>query len=177
MKQIIAILTSLSFLLLLWGCPGSKFKHSEGEFPENATNLVGVNTVYDDYNSALPEIHIGHNLIFSSNRKTQGGTFDIVGENMHITWFMENGILQIDNTAGFIENDFLKPLLDQLNTAANEFGPFILGYDDRQQSEVYRRLNFITYSTEDSSGKFRSRMVYNEKFFTNDSIVSQERVL
>ena len=169
MKKKIVPIFAIVALIIFSGCPSGKKKYRKGKFPQTATNFTDVNSPYDDYNSALPEIHVGHNLIFSSNRKTQGGTYDIVSENMHIVWDMETGKLTIDNSNPYIDNSFVKPLLERLNTDADEFGAFALGYDDHRDEEVTRRFTFITYSTNDSSDRFRSRMVYYESFYTTDT--------
>jgi len=170
MKKTIIPILALGLLILFSGCPNSnKFNYTEGVFPEFPVNFIDVNTPYDDYNSALPELHLGRNLIFSSNRKTQGGNFDNVGEDLHITWYMENGELLIDDTYGWIDKDYVTPLLQRLNTSGNEFGPYALGYYQYSKSRASKRINLITYSSNDSSDTYRSRMVYHETINGGDS--------
>ena len=172
MKKIIIPMLSLAGLLVFSGCPINNNEYSVGEFPENATNFTDVNTSYDDYNSALPETHIRHNLIFSSNRKTQGGTFDIVGESMHITWYMETGELLIDNSHINLTTDdrFVAPLLQQLNTNANEFGPNTFGFNVQEtEQNDYHHTSVITYSTDNNADDFSTYMVYYNFDYTNDS--------
>ena len=166
---------ALTVLFLFSSCPYSPFskkKYEQGEFPPVATNFSDVNSPFDDYNSALPEIHVGHNLIFSSYRNTKGGTYDIIDENMHIAWDMETGKLNIDNSHIYVYNDFVKPLVNLINTDANEFGPFVLGYEAHSEPEVYKRVTFLTYSTDEGSENFRSRMVYYESNYSGDSASS-----
>ena len=170
MKKTIIPILALAALILFSGCPyNNNFNYTEGVFPEFPVNFADVNTPYDDYNSALPELHLGRNLIFSSNRKTQGENYDIVGENMHITWYMETGELLIDNTYGWIDKDYVTPLLQRLNTNANEFGPYALGYYQHSESSPSKRINLITYSSNDSSENYRSKMVYHESINEGDS--------
>ena len=174
MKKLFILVFSLSGLIIFTGCPNphGKQKYKEGKFPDFATNFQDVNSPYDDYNSALPEIHIGHNLIFSSNRYTQGGTYDIVGENMHIAWDMETGDLNIDNSHFNNYNDFVRPLLNLANTEGNEFGPFALGWEDFSDPEIYKRVTFLTWSTDDGSENFRSRMAWYETYYAGDSAMA-----
>lgn len=168
MKKSIIPILALVTLLIVTGCPNhlpghDPFKYPTGHFPSQPVNFVAVNSQWDDYNSALPETHIGYNLIFSSNRNSQGDNFDIVGKDMHITWYMEDGRLLIeDNYEWWTEQDFVTPLLNRINTTGNEFGPVYLGYYREQGANtVATRINMITYSTNDSSDHYRLRMVYN----------------
>ncbi len=170
MKKTIISILALAALILFSGCPfKNSFNYTEGVFPESPVNFADVNTPYDDYNSALPELHVGRNLIFSSNRKTQGGNYDIVGKDMHITWLMETGELLIDDTYGWVDKDYVAPLLGRLNTYGNEFGPYAFGYYQHSKASISKRINLITYSSNDSSDSYRSRMIYHETINEGDS--------
>ena len=52
-------------------------KFTKGTFPDTIINLMDLNSPYDDYNVDLEEISGNIAIIFSSNRKSSGGQFDI----------------------------------------------------------------------------------------------------
>jgi len=91
LRQSAPLLLLAGFLFLLTGCPQYGYKFDDGRFPSSPVNFSEVNSVYDDYNSTAPFIESNRYLYFSSNRKSQGGEFDIIGEHMQIFWDKDKG--------------------------------------------------------------------------------------
>ncbi len=122
------------FALLLPACPDSPLHHNYdndinfpvGTIPETVTNFTSVNSAYDDFNSGPPPM-LGMNfpLYFSSNRATQGGTFDIetvqvvVSFSQHDGWFSMGGYI-----------DYMRPQWPGADSSSNEYGPFIMDMSD-----------------------------------------------
>jgi hypothetical protein len=52
-------------------------KYPKGTFPDTVINIGDINSPYDDYNLALHQIGGTMPIIFSSNRKSSGGQFDL----------------------------------------------------------------------------------------------------
>jgi len=161
MKSIIFFLTGLLFLFLLTGCPGSKNKYHNAWFPAKATNLAEVNSEYDDYNSALPEVFFGKKLIFSSNRRSLGENFDIYDGNFHAIWDMETGTLQVtDMSSSWIEHSFHSDkLLKAIDNTGDQFAPYAIGFDTVIDGHK-NRIDFLAYSTTLGSYSFLSEFVY-----------------
>ncbi len=113
-------------LQFLTGCHDEplKINYELGIFPDSVMALDGLNTQFDDYNmdieasrleSALP-------LVFSSNRNSSGGDFDIVQGMIWFTFGQTTGMFQID---GEMTSDaFLERLTSAFNTSGDEFGPY-----------------------------------------------------
>lgn len=97
-------------------------KFPYGTYPDSIVNLTGLNSAFDDYNTNIYQITGGIDLIFSSNRKSSGGQFDI-----------EQGIIeyQFDQTTGefnlsseITNNSFTSKLISQAVTPRDDFGPY-----------------------------------------------------
>jgi len=97
MKNLLLISISTLIAMLFSGCPNNKPNYNKGVFSKYPTNYAEVNSEYDDYNAALPVIQNDQYLYFSSNRNSAGHNFDIVGDNLHIWWDMETGLLMIQD--------------------------------------------------------------------------------
>lgn len=162
MKTISTLLFSALFLFLLTGCPNSgKFKYHNAWFSSKPQNLTHVNSEYDDYNSALPEVHFGKKLIFSSNRSSEGNDFDIYDGNFRAVWYMETGMLEVDNQPNtMIDYTFhSKELLEIVDKNGDQFGPYAIGFDSTINGHP-NRVGFLAYSTTGGSYSFHSEFVY-----------------
>jgi hypothetical protein len=109
----------LALLFLLCSCP--QHTHKPGTFSETSMPLSGANSEYDDFNSMPPPgiENFVFPFYFSSNRTTQGGSFDI--ENFSVN-------VQLDEASGAVsvsayKSEFPSPW-QSLNSASNEFGPY-----------------------------------------------------
>lgn len=132
-KQMIKQITwflLLSFALFLFsGCPYGGYKYEMGQFPIEPVNFEAVNSEYDDYNSTAPVIESSAYLFFSSNRHSNGGDFDITGDNFHILFDKDDGNLDVDTKPVSWKNyKYTDSLLFFANTGYNELGPQSLPY-------------------------------------------------
>ncbi len=118
MKQ----LSILVFVLFLIGCKPDKFDY-DIVITETATNLKGLNSVYDEYNSDLPFPAQRMDIFFSSSRNSLGHEFDIVSAKLDFSYHSDDNILNVS-----IPNDIppriSELLFPKINTNKNEFGPY-----------------------------------------------------
>ncbi len=169
MKRFTLLVTVLGMMVLLTGCP-DRHRYDKAWFPGKPANFWDVNSVFDDYNSALPELHFGKKLIFSSNRRSQGDNFDIFDGNFHAIWDMETGGLQvIDMYTGPEEVRFhSEKILKAIDNAGDQFAPYAIGFDTLINDTV-NRIDFLAYSTSGGSYSFRSEFVYYIKPYNENA--------
>ncbi|MFK5856362.1 MAG: hypothetical protein QM503_09545 [Bacteroidota bacterium] len=159
----LTLFSAFVFLAFIFsGCPFIKTnpKYTEGVFPDYPVNFVEINSEYDDYNSMLPVVQYDQYIYFSSNRNSGGQNFDIVGDNLHIWWDMETGLLTVDNSKPYYDLSYTDTLLDMINTSANEFGPYALSYWTPYNVDDYARYDIVTYSSNFDSDDYTSKFVY-----------------
>lgn len=125
-KKYFFLVLQLILLLMLCSCPGPDYTYKRGPFPETVTALSGANSPYDDFNSAPPPtlVHLSFHFYFSSNRATQGGSFDIENFEVKVDWDQTTGGVSLDAQ----ESSSPSPW-QSLNSANNEFGPYYIGLD------------------------------------------------
>lgn len=116
----------LFMLHLLTGCHDEplKINYEMGIFPDSVIALEGLNTQYDDYNMDIEAAWINSSLplVFSSNRHSSGGEFDLTQGKIWYDFGQTTGTFGI---SGEMTSDpFLDRLISVFNTAGNEFGPF-----------------------------------------------------
>lgn len=92
-----------------------------GSFPDTVINMTNLNSQYDDYNMALPILSGDGPVIFSSNRKSQGGQFDLVQGGVRFQFNQTDGRFEISSE--MTSNEFLTALLNKAVTSENDFGP------------------------------------------------------
>jgi hypothetical protein len=113
-------------LAVIAGCDEDPLKviFEMGIFPDSVIVLDGLNTQYDDYNTALEASTIDSYmpLVFSSNRNSSGGEFDLVHGFIWYSFGQTTGYFNLE--AGINPDPFLDELTSAFNTSANEFGPF-----------------------------------------------------
>jgi hypothetical protein len=133
-------------------------KYPKGTFPDTVINIESVNSQYDDYNIALYQLKGDAPIIFSSNRKSEGGQFDLEQANISFTFDQTNGDFEMN---ALMTNDaFLDKLINQAKTPGNDFGPYRLfstvdGYeylilssvDDEGNLDLYYLKNQPVYNT------------------------------
>lgn len=159
------------FTVMFLSIASCRDKYKKGHFTESVANFYDVNSQYDDYNSTAPNIYNRYLFHFSSNRKSSGQNFDVVGENMFIDWSKKKGTLKIGTNASDDRYDYLMPMFDSINTSCNELGPFSLGFRrDISYSEVLW-TDLILYSS-DCDGNFDIRFIYSELHNSADSTYS-----
>lgn len=96
----------------------------DGIFPDTVVALSGINSEYDDYNADLNTLSNLVPIVFSSNRGSSGGQFDLVQAGLAYTFNQTTGefFLQFEMTS----DPFLLQLLTKTNTTGNDFGPYRL---------------------------------------------------
>ena len=126
-KIIMGSLTGLFlFGLAITGCKKDEdpIKFPKGSFPDTVQNISSLNSPYDDYNLDIHEISGNMPLIFSSNRKSSGGQFDLEQGLISFTFSQETGEFKME--AGMINDSFLEKLINAAKTPGNDFGPYRL---------------------------------------------------
>lgn len=124
-----ALLSGCILLLISAGFISCKktenpIKYPQGEFPDSSLSFAGLNSAYDDYNAAIYKIYGDIIIVFSSNRGSSGGQFDLVQGKISFIFDQTNGKFEYGSE---VTNDaFLTKLLKAANTAGNDFGPYRL---------------------------------------------------
>jgi hypothetical protein len=98
------------------------YKFPIGVFPDSVINLAGLNSAYDDYNSTVSGISGDLPVVFSSNRRSQGGQFDL--EQGLITFIFDKADGSFEINSGMMQDAFIKNLIAKSETAENDFGPY-----------------------------------------------------
>ena len=116
----------LLMLHLLTGCHDEplKINYEMGIFPDSVIALDGLNSQFDDYNMDIEASYLNSSLplVFSTNRQSSGGEFDLTQGTIWYTFGQTTGMFNIE---GEITNDaFLDKLIKAFNTTGDEFGPF-----------------------------------------------------
>ena len=143
----------LFFSLIFGGCnpsdPDNKFEY-EIVIADTATNLQGLNSSYDDYNSNLPYPAARSEIYFSSNRYNMGDNFDIICKSIDISYHKKDNILNFSIPTNDGNSPFQIGLLSLINTEHDELGPFSFSTSG---------WNYFFYANNDS-GNFDIRFVY-----------------
>jgi len=151
----ILIIASAFSLILTQGC----FKtwdivYEQGFFSDTVKNMGGVNSTYDDYNTTgMPTISFYLPIVFSSNRTSLGGKFDLVDYELYAEFNQVTGSFSLTAYDGSYPFNYLT---DLCNTNDNEFGPttcyvggteyFFLFASDRTSSMDLYASYFNSYS-------------------------------
>lgn len=146
------------FLLIALSCDE---RYETGHFTEKVINFSEVNSEYDDYNSTEPFIYYRYLFHFSSNRKSLGKDFDIVGDEMFIDWSKSYGTLKIGTDSLDDRFDYLLPMFDSINTPCNELGPYSLGFRTESSNSKTHWIDLIMYAN-DCKGNFDIKFIYSE---------------
>jgi hypothetical protein len=130
LKSLQTILKELLFCavisLIAFSCKKDEnpVKFPKGTFPDSIINLKDINSSFDDYNADIYMLYGRIALVFSSNRKSSGGQFDIEQGAITYQFDQTNGNFNMDSE---MTNDgFTNKLLGQAITAYNDFGPYRL---------------------------------------------------
>jgi hypothetical protein len=104
-------------------------RYPNATFPDSILALTGINSQYDDYNSSGYQSNGMIPLIFSSNRKSLGGEFDLEQGEIDFSWNKSTGIFSISSM--ITTDPFYASLIEKNVTPRNDFGPFrIFNTDD-----------------------------------------------
>ena len=99
-------------------------KFPKGTFPDSIINLSDINSAYDDYNLDIHVLSASSPIVFSSNRGSSGGQFDLVYGTFSYVFDQETGDFSLNGEIA--NNPFLASLVTKVNTAGNDFGPYRL---------------------------------------------------
>lgn len=125
-------------------------KFPMGEFPDTVVTLDNFNTAYDDYNTNVYQLPGSTSVIFSSNRKSSGGQFDLEQGRIDFIFDQTTGAFGLAST---MTNDaFINKLINTVKTAGNDFGPYRLyssfdGYEYFVLSSVNAQGNLDFFYT------------------------------
>lgn len=118
----LAVLSSVPFFT---GCREEplKINYELGIFPDSVIALEGLNTEHDDYNMDIEAGRIDARLpvVFSSNRQSAGGEFDLTHGLIWYSFGQTTGSFQLESEMA--ADVFLDRLTSAFNTGGNEFGP------------------------------------------------------
>jgi hypothetical protein len=132
------ILSILVFILIISGCnkPENPIKFPMGTFPDSVYNLAGLNSVNDDYNSALHVVGSSVPIIFSSNRGSSGGQFDFVQATLWFQFDQHSGDFSVGSEMA--TDPFYGAIISKANTTSNDLGPYsIFSSTDGYEYFVY----------------------------------------
>jgi hypothetical protein len=99
-------------------------KFPKGTFPDSVINISDINSSYDDYNMALYQIGETLPVLFSSNRKSSGGQFDLEQASISILFDQKTGVFGFGSR--MTSDVFLDKLIRKASTPGNDFGPYRL---------------------------------------------------
>jgi len=99
-------------------------KFPKGTFPDSLVNLANINSSFDDYNLTLYQLLTESHILFSSNRKSSGGQFDLEQGIISFTFDQTNGSFNMESSIS--NNAFFDKLINQAKTPENDFGPYTL---------------------------------------------------
>jgi len=123
---------------------GNQINYETGEFPEETVNLTEINSIYDDYNVALPQIAGDLPLTFSSNRNSQGSDFNIVSAYIYFVFSQVDAEFLVQGS--MLEESFYQILEEKVNTERDELGPY-------RYFNGSNGLEYFFWSEEDATGK------------------------
>jgi len=86
--------------------------------------MSDINSPFDDFNTSLFHLYGNISLIFSSNRGSSGGQFDLVQGLLSFTFDQTNADFELG--AEIYEDAFLAKLINAANTTGDDLGPYQL---------------------------------------------------
>lgn len=122
----ITLFLAIALIIFASGCRKKEntLKYNKGTFPDSLINVQGINSVYDDYNLNIQILNGYLQLIFSSNRGSSGGQFDLVQGAVSYIFDQMTGEFML---SGEMTSDPLcSKIITRANTARNDFGPYRL---------------------------------------------------
>ncbi|MEO7426986.1 MAG: hypothetical protein ABI036_17490 [Fibrobacteria bacterium] len=117
---------SQSVPLLLWALSGCSNLDLDCKpagriiFPDSLVNLAALNSPYDDWNCGAPwdEWESDGSFLFSTNRKTSGGTFDVFPTAIR---FQGEDGFAMDTSLN--ASEAIRAIAKRINTGEDELGP------------------------------------------------------
>ncbi len=121
-----AVIGFLSFSMCFTDCKKDEnpIKYPKGIFPDTVISISDINSPYDDYNVALYQISESLPIIFSSNRKSAGGQFDLEQGSITLLFDKTTGVFGFGSK--MTTDPFLDKIINKATTPGNDFGPYRL---------------------------------------------------
>jgi hypothetical protein len=125
-NNIVLVFSILSIAICLTDCKKTEnpIKFPKGTFPDTVVNIQDLNSAYDDYNLALYQLYGILPVVFSSNRQSAGGQFDLEQASISFIFDQTNGNFSLP--AEMTDDVFLSKLINKAKTPGNDFGPYRL---------------------------------------------------
>ena len=125
-NYIVLVFSILLISICLTGCKKNEdpINFPQGTFPDTVVNMADINSAYDDYNLALYQLCGNAPIVFSSNRKSSGGQFDLEQASISFVFDQTNGSFGLG--AKMTDDAFLDKLINKAKTPGNDFGPYRL---------------------------------------------------
>lgn len=127
-----------------------KINYEFGTFPESGVIIPGINSEFDDYNSTIPQIIGTLPIMFSTNRSSSGGNFDITTGVIQFTFDQVSGIFTMEGK--MYNNGFFDALEAIVNSPSDQLGPYRF-FNSRNGNE------FFFFSTISASGDLDIRFL------------------
>lgn len=115
-----------AIIFILFSCKKDEnpVKYATGIFPDSTIILSDLNSPYDDYNIDLYQLHDNLYIIFSSNRISEGGKFDLV--QGIITYIFDQTTGEFGIGSEMTSDEFCSKLINSANTTGDDLGPYTL---------------------------------------------------
>ncbi len=130
MKRLLVNISIVFSVFLILACLSrckkteNPIKYPLGIFPDTVLSLSDINSAFDDYNAALYELYGDVQIVFSSNRGSSGGQFDLEQGIISFVFDQTNGNFGLG--CEITIDLFMVNLISKANTAGNDFGPYRL---------------------------------------------------
>lgn len=124
-RSVSALVLCLAIVsLIMFSCKKTEnpIKFPVGTFPDSTIALADINSSYDDYNMDVHQLLGNIIMVFSSNRNSSGGQFDLVQGIATFVFDQTTGVFGLG--CEMLNDPFLTALLSKANTPGNDFGPY-----------------------------------------------------
>lgn len=158
LQYIFPLVLSILLIPVVVSCKKSEnpIVYEKGIFPDTLLPLTALNSAYDDYNLNIYMLNNYLPLIFSSNRSSNGGQFDLVQGVVTYMFNQTSGDFQLQSENN--NDPFFSELTARLSTDGNDFGPY----------RLYSSLDGYEYtivSSVNSNGNLDFNYVMNLPYF------------
>ncbi len=125
-KTFFISVTGVLIIILTFSCEKATRNAliEKGTFPDSLIILSEINSIYDDYNSDIHQLSGSSPIVFSSNRESEGGQFDLVHGVFAYSFVQENGDFFL--LSEIAPDPFLAQLVSKVNTVSDDLGPYRL---------------------------------------------------
>jgi hypothetical protein len=156
---VIMVFSIILISLLLTDCKKEEnpVKYPTGTFPDTVINMLDINSAFDDYNTDLYQLTGNSPIIFSSNRKSNGGQFDL--EQAIISFIFDQTTGAFGLGCAITNDAFLGKLISTVVTPGNDFGPY--RFFSSTDGYEYMVLSSVTSQAKLDLFYVRNRPVYN----------------